>query len=318
MPVMNIANQANLDAARIGFHAAFLAQLGLVPNQPLEQAFAQLNSTTTTEEWDWIGDFPGFSEWISDRPMATLQAFKMRLANRDWSSGLRVHQNQFKDDKIGLFPLSTAGLAIAARQHRSDMMIQLLINGFAGTAYPDISNGLAYDGKFFFDTTRATGSNKLTTALDDTGAGLDAAELLMGSQTTYDGKRKLRITPSHLIVGPKLAPIARRLTTLDFIASVSGNATISNPYKGRFQVVIDPWLTGTFQNYWFLADLLQPVKPALFQLREDISTSAILGQQGGSNDSEPRFKRGEYWFGAEARYNVGYFEPRLIVGAQVP
>lgn len=315
--LMNIANQSNLDAARVGFHAAFLAQLGLVPSMPLEQAFAEVNSTTAIEEWEWLGDFPGFSEWVSDRPMATLAAFKMRLTNRDWVSGLRLHQNQFKDDKLGLFSLSTAGLAQAARQHRADMAVQLLINGFAGTAYPDVSNGLAYDGKFFFDSTRATGSNKLTTALDDTGAGLDAAELLLGTQTTYDGKRKLRIQGSHLIVGPKLAPIARRLMTLDFIASVAGTATVSNPYKNRFQVVVDPWLTGTYDDYWFLADLTQPWKPCLFQMREEISTSAIMGQQGGGNDSVPRFNRGEYWFGAEARYNVGYFEPRLIVGSLV-
>jgi hypothetical protein len=31
----------------------------------------------------------------------------------------------------------------------------------------------------------------------------------------------------------------------------------------------------------------------------------------------PRFSRGELWFGAEARYNVAYFEPRLIVGSKV-
>lgn len=314
---MMIANQSSLDAARIGFHAAFLAQLGVQPTMPLEALLAQVNSTTSLEEWEWLGDFPGFEEWIGDRKLAGMSAFKMRIANKDWSSGLRLHQNQFKDDKLGLFPMSTAGLAQVAKQHRADMAVQLLINGFAGTAYPTISNGLAYDGKFFFDTTRVTGSNKLTTALDDTGAGLDAAELLLGSQTTYDQKRKLRIFPSHLVVGPKLAPIARRLMTSDFIASVSGNATISNPYKNRYVVIVDPWLTGTYDDYWFLADLTQAIKPCIFQLREEISTSAILGQQGGSNDSEPRFKRGELWFGAEARYNVGYFEPRLIVGSLV-
>src|SRR4051812_6577697 len=106
MTMMNIANQANLDAARVGFHAAFLEQLGLVNSLPLEAVLAEVQSTTSVEEWEWLSDFPGFTEWVGDRQLDVMKAFKMRIANKDWSSGLRVHQNQFKDDKIGLFPIN--------------------------------------------------------------------------------------------------------------------------------------------------------------------------------------------------------------------
>lgn len=313
--LMNIANQGNLEAARIGFHAAFLEQLGLVNTMPLEQVLLGVPSSTSLEEWEWLSDLPGFQEWSGDRVLDVMKAFKMRVANKDWSSGIRLHQNQFKDDKLGLFAPAIAGLAEAARQHRADLAIQLLINGFAGNAYPDVGNGLAWDGKFFFDATRVTGSNKLTAALD--AAGLNAAQLLLESQTNYAGTRKLRINGTHLIVGPKLRPVAEKLMLSEYLPNAAGTASESNYFKGRYQIIVDPWLAGAYDDYWFLADLSKSWKPCLFQMREEISTSAILGNQGGSGDSVPRFQRGELWFGAEARYNVAYLEPRLIVGSQV-
>ncbi len=313
--LMNIGNQSNLEAARIGFHTAFLEQMGLVDAQPLEQFLMEVRSNTSLEEWEWLSDMPGFEEWTGDRILDTLKANKMRVANRDWSSGLKLHQNQFKDDKLGLFPSSVTGLAEAARAHRAEFTAKLLINGFDGNVFPEVGNGLAHDGKFFFDTTRTTGSNKMTAALSATG--LDSAELLLGSQTSYNGRRKLRVRGSHLVVGPKLRPIAEKLMTADFLPSAAGTASESNYFKGRYQIIVEPELAGTYDDYWFLADLTKAWKPCLFQLREEISTSAILGGQGGSGDSIPRFQRGELWFGAEARYNAAYFEPRLAVGSKV-
>ncbi len=313
--LMNIGNQSNLEAARIGFHAAFLEQMGLVTAQPLEQALMQVSSSTSLEEWEWLSDMPGFEEWTGDRILDTLKASKLRVANKDWSSGLKLHQNQFKDDKLGLFPSSIAGLAEAAKAHRALFTAQLLINGFAGNVFPLVSNGLAHDGTLFFSTARATGSNKMTSALDATS--LVAAQLLLESQTSYNLKRKLRISGTHLIVGPKLRSVAEKLMLSEYLPSAAGTATESNYLKGRYQIIIEPELAGTYDDYWFLADLSKSWKPCLFQMREEISTSAILGGQGGSGDSIPRFQRGELWFGAEARYNVAYFEPRLIVGSIV-
>ena len=76
-------------------------------------------------------------------------------------------------------------------------------------------------------------------------------------------------------------------------------------------------LRGAYHNYWFLADTSTPIKPCIFQLREEISTSAIVGGQGTQNDSVPRFKKGEVWFGAEARYNVALFAFQSIIGSAV-
>ena len=313
--LFNIANQSNLDAARIAFRAAFLERLGLTDDFPLEQAMLTVESTTAVEELEWLGDMPGMEQWDGDRILATIGAFKMRVTNLDWSSGFKVHQNQFKDDKLGLFPAAVNDLGRMAKMHRVEMAEQLLINGFDGTAYPKISNGLAYDGKFFFDVTRATGSNRLAGDGALSAANLIAMEAQLGKQTTYDGKHKLRLRGTHLFVGPDNEGIATQLMTQSFLPSLGNNAPVGNVLKGRYQIVVCPWFVGTYKGYYMIADLSRAYKPLMFQLREEISTSAIVGQQGGSGDSIPRFQRGELWFGAEARYNEAYLEPRLIVGS---
>lgn len=308
--LFNIANAAHLEAARVAFHAAFLQELGLPgpDDNPLMRMFNELPSTANVEEWNWLGDLPDFEEWKGDRELADLEAFKLQIRNKDWSNGVRVHQNTIKDDKLGLVQPSIASLAKKAKTHRVRLMVKMLLNGFDGNAYPEVSSGLAYDGKFFFSTTHATGSNKLAVVLNK--ANLEAAELLLSSQTNYTGDEPLELRGTHLIVGPALEATAN-----DLMNPPEGE---SQSLKNRYEVVVSPLLRGAYANYWFLVDLDEPVKPFIFQLREEISTSAVVGGQNTTNDSVPRFQRGELWFGAEARYNVGAFEFRLAVGSTGP
>jgi phage major head subunit gpT-like protein len=300
-----INNNADLDASRVGFHAAFLTGLEQKADDPVSELYTTVPSTGNLEEWDWLGDIPGFEEWKGERKMSGLEAFKLRVSNKDWSSGLKVKANDFKDDKLGLLPPQIAGMATKARRHRWDMMVKLLANGFAGSLYPEVGNGLGYDGGFFFNTTRGTGSNKLTSALDATS--LSAAELLLESMTTYDLKDPMDIHGTHLIVGPKLRAPAEKLLTQERLANGEDNY-----HRGKYKLIVSQRLRGAADDYWFLVDLSSPIKPLLFQMREEISTSAQIAQ-----DSESVFARNEYRYGAQARYNVAYFEHRLAVGSQV-
>jgi phage major head subunit gpT-like protein len=313
-----VANQFNLEAARVGFHAAFMQALEATGDDPIEALYMQVQSNGSIEEWEWLGDIPGFEEWKGDRKLGDLSAFKMQIANRDWSSGLRAHQNQFKDDKLGLFPPRVAGLAQKARRHRSDLMVRMLLNGFTGNAFSDVGNGLAYDGAFFFSDSHSSDggpaqSNKINGAL--TFANLELAETKLKNMTTADGKDPLELSGTHLIVGPALEFVAKRLMTAELVPNSAGTATETNIHRNQYEVVVSRRIRGAQANNWFVADLSQPIKPCIFQLREEISTSAIVGSQGGDNDSEPRFKRGELWFGAEARYNNGLFAWQTIIGS---
>lgn len=305
-----IASQANLETARIAFHLAAFEEIGKSDDNPLSLLFETLNSTADLEEWTWLGDLPDFEEWKGDRFLAGLEAFKLQIRNKNWASGVRCHQNDIKDDKLGLIRPKINELGRKARTHRIRLMIKALLAGMGTGVYPEVSNGLAYDGQTFFSTLHPTGSNKLTLALD--AAGLAAAELLLGSQMSFDGLEPLDITGTHLIVGPKLFDTASKLMGQEQLANGE-----TNWMRNRYKVVKSGLLRGTFDDWWFLADLSTPIRPGLFQMREEISTSAVLGDQGGTNDSVPRFKSGDLWFGAEARYNVSLWEFRTIVGSQV-
>lgn len=307
----SITNNGDLSASQVGFHAAFLQALEQNTDDPIKELYTEVPSTKPVEQWNWMGDLPGFEEWKDMRKLAGLEAFKLSITNKKWASGIRVKNDDFKDDSLGLLPAQVSGLATKAYRHRWDWMIKMLLNGFDGTAYPETGTGLGYDGAFFFsDAGHRTGDNKMTLALD--AAGLTAAELLLESMTTYDGNDPMDIHGTHLIVGPKLRAQAEKLLTQERLANGEDNY-----HRGKYKLIVTNRLRGTYDDYWFLTDLSQPIKPFLFQMREEISTSAIMGNQGGQNDSMPRFSYDELWFGAEARYNTGYFEHRLIVGSAV-
>lgn len=307
--LLTVANGVDLEAARIGFHAAFMTSLEAADADPAELLYTEVPSTAPVEEWNWLGDLPQFEEWKDERKYAQAKGYRLRVENKNWSSGLKVHQNDIKDDRLGLYQPFIDGMARKARRHRGDLMIKFLINGFDGAAYPDLGNGLGYDGAFFFSDAHEGGNdNKLTLALD--AAGLEAAELLLESMTTYDGEDPLDTHGTHLIVGPSNRTKAEKLLTQERLANGEDNI-----HRGKYQLIVSPRIRGAHAGKWFLVDLSQPIKPCLLQMREEISTSAIVGAQGSRNDSESRMDTGFLKFGAEARYNAGYFEHRLAVGS---
>jgi phage major head subunit gpT-like protein len=316
--MFQIGNQVNLEAARVGFHAAFMSKLEATGPDGLEALYAEVPSGNSIEEHNWLGDLPGFEEWKGDRKLSEFDAFKLRVVNRDWANGIRVHQNNFKDDKLGLFGVQVAMLAQKARRHRADLCVKAMLNGFTGNAFPEAGNGLAYDGALFFSNSHSSSggpaqSNKLTTALS--AASLETAEQMLGEMKTADGKDPLDLQGTHIICGPKLRAPATKLVTSELVPSAAGTASESNIHRGKYEVIVSRRITGAYDDYWFLADLSAPIRPMIFQLREDISSSAIMGGQGGAGDSVPRFKAGEYWFGAEARYNVAHFAWQTIIGS---
>lgn len=299
--MITIANDADLAAARVGFHAAFLGMLGTVPDDPLQPLLAEVTSNGSSEEHNWIGELPGMEEWKTDLTLNALAGYKLRITNKKWGTGLRLHEDDFADDKLSLLPMAVAQLAMEAKAHKGQLVADFLVDGF--------TTGLGYDGDTFFSTTRSTGSNRHTAALD--AAGLEAAELLLASQTKKDGRPLRGIKATHLIVGPKNEAKAIKLLTQERLANGEDNV-----YKGRYQLIVEPELKngGTFDDYWFLADCSKPIKPFLFQNREPIKPTKLV-PDGAGNETLPSFQKGEHWFGVKARYNAGYFEHRLIVGA---
>jgi phage major head subunit gpT-like protein len=303
-----IADRAKYANAEIGFHVAFFEALEKLGEQELMALATEIPSTTAIEELHWIGDLPGFEEWIADRSMGGMVRKKITVANKDWANGVAIHRNEILDDKLGLALNKIQMLAGKAARHKSDLLVRVLLNGFDG-ANPKFGDGLAYDGKFLFSATHAFGSNLLNTALTE--SALDTAQQMLGDFTTDDGADPLEMSGTTLVVGKKNEATALRLTGLGILINQAGTAAGGNIYQGRFKVIVSPRIRGTFANYWFLADLSQPVKPVIFQNREPITTAAQVDWH-----CPDMFKRGQMNFGAQARYNVANYAPQTIVGSR--
>lgn len=303
-----IADRAKYANAEIGFHVAFFEALEKLGEQDLMMLTREIQSTTAIEELHWIGDLPGFEEWLGDRSMGSVQRKKITIANKDFSSGVPIHRNEIADDKLGLAMDRIQGLATKAGRHKSDFLIRVLLNGFDG-ADPRFGDGLAYDGKFFFSASHPFGSNVLNLPLSD--SSLDTAMQMLGDFTTDDGADPLEMSGTTLVVGKRNEAAALRLTGLGILINQAGTAAGGNIYQGRFKVIVSPRIRGPFANYWFLSDLSQPVKPLIFQNREPITTAAQVDW-----DCPDMFKRGQMNFGAQARYNVANYAPQTIVGSR--
>ena len=310
-----IAQREKLDNARVALHAFMLEALDGAAADPLEQVALEVNSSTAIEEYDWLGDLPGLVEWIGDREEANVMAGSFQIRNKDWASGIKIHKNEILDDKLALVRAKVLGLAQEARYHYGDLLAQLLVNGFDGSAYPDLNDGTCYDGAFFFsDSHAAEGGpaqdNKLTVALSRDA--IKTAIQMFGRFRNHTGKRPIRVRPTHLIVGPELEPTADEILQSEFLIDASAVGPVTNIYKGRFQKLVSPWLSGDYKNYWFLADLSKPLKPAILQKREPITSTALVEW-----NTEQMYRTGRQSFGAQSRDMVGYGAWQTCIGSQV-
>lgn len=312
-----IAEAEKYENAKISFRATFMDYLenGVdPPGKSVMPAVMETTSNGASEEYVFIGDLPGFSLWEDERRMGSLAAHKITIGNKPWASGVSIGRTEILDDKLQIVNKRIQGLADKARRHKDALLMKLLINGFSGTAFPETGDGTCYTDKLFFATDHsleggsATISNRMTSAFSE--SAVQAAIQTMTEYTTWDGSDPLDVTPTHVIVGPKNMWEAYRLFGQQLRVRTAGDGADSNIHAGRLEVIVSPRLVGTYDDYWFLGAFGETMKPLIFQNREPITTAAQVDWS-----SDDMFKRGKMNFGAQARYGVGYFDPRLIIGS---
>lgn len=314
----SIVNNADLVIAQQGFRAALMETVvGQV--DPIFEIATEVPSARTVENYKWLGDLPQMEEWKNERILSQLAAYEWSIANKKWQNGIKVKNDDFRDDNLGLLPAHVSALGEQAALQPSMLVAQLLCNGFDGNTYPTLGNGLAFDGDFFFSASHPTGSNLLS----GSGAGvlstanLGLAFTALRQQKRFDGL-SLYAKPTHLIVGVDLEETAIKILSSDFLATVFGSNSAAAPetniYKGRVKLIVSPIIP---TGHWFVADLSNSVKPMLFQNREGIQVNVAGGGGGGGGSANDfvGFAYDETWFGAHSRNNAGYWDFRRIIGA---
>jgi phage major head subunit gpT-like protein len=309
-----IAQREQIENARVTLHTYFHEELDQQAPDPIEQLALTIDSSTAIEEYDWVGDIPGLTEWVGDREEATIMAGAFTIKNKDWSSGVRIHKNEILDHKMPQVKVKLMGLAQAAGFHYGELLGRLLVNGFDG-ALTDVGDGKSYDGALFFSTSHSaeggpTQTNRVASNPVLTESSLELALKMAGRLRNHTGRRPLRVRMTHLVCGPDLEPTADRILGRDFVPEVGSAISVTNIYKGRLQKLVSQELTGAYANYWAVVDLSKPLRPFLLQKREPITSTALTDWS-----TELMYRRGEQRFGAQSRDNAGYGSWQLAVGS---
>nr|WP_298099760.1 Mu-like prophage major head subunit gpT family protein [uncultured Shinella sp.] len=135
-------NAQTLRAANIGFNAAFKA--GMAAASSMYGAVATtVPSSTKTTEYGWLGEFPGFREWIGDRVVNGLAKHGYTIVNKDYENTIGVDRNDFDDDNLGIYTPMFQQLGHTAVTFPDTLIWPQLQAGFVNACY---------DGQNFFDT----------------------------------------------------------------------------------------------------------------------------------------------------------------------
>jgi phage major head subunit gpT-like protein len=269
----------------------------------------RIPSSTEMNTYGWLGEIPGFREWIGPRVFHNLASRSYSIINKDWEDGFTVSRNKVEDDQFGIYSQQSNLLGDAAKGLWDQLVFDTLQAG---------ASTVCYDGQFFFDTDHPNN-------LDDDGAGTYAnlfgtkpitptnLAFLSNKMLAFKGEsgRSLEIYPNLLIVPPSLAMDAA--TALAPVVA-SNNAAIPNPLisgiaGGRpLTVLVVPRLENEPTIYYLVSTA--KLKPIILQVRKEPD---IVQRTDTAQDNV--FYRKEFEYGADARGNAGYGLPFTAIRA---
>ena len=142
-----ILNKANLANMFVAFSTAFRQRFHDTPSQ-WEEIATEVPSSTKSNDYSWLGQFPRLREWIGDRQIKSMAAHKYTVINKKFESSIGISRDDIDDDTYGTFTPLFAEMGYAAKTHPDELSYALLEKGFTE---------LCFDGQNFFDTDHPVG-----------------------------------------------------------------------------------------------------------------------------------------------------------------
>ena len=287
-----IINKQNIDRVFVNlkttFNNAFDSSTAV-----WQKVAMKVSSSTKVEDYSWLSRFPQMREWIGEKNIKQLSAFKYSLTNKSYEATIEVDRDDLEDDQIGMLAPQAQGAGYSAKQWPDELVFGALNAG---------TTELCYDGQYFFDTDHPVGdttvSNKSSLPLSiatqaDAKASYGAVRTAMKNIKDEEG-RPLNVMPNILLVPVALEDTANALMTNDRLEDGKPNL-----YKGTAEVVVSPHIAD--DDAWYLLDTTKPVKPLIFQERKKPMFVSMT-----SMASDIVFTLKKFLFGVEARGTAGY------------
>lgn len=139
---MAIITPALLSGLRTGFSKAFQDALAATPTD-WEKVATRVPSSSASNTYGWLGQFPALREWVGDRVLKDMAAQAYQVQNKLYEGTVAVKRTDIEDDNVGVYTPLFAEMGRAAKAHADQLVFALLAAGETTTCY---------DGQNFFDT----------------------------------------------------------------------------------------------------------------------------------------------------------------------
>ncbi len=210
-----------------------------------------------------------------------LKEAKQTIKIKSFAQGLMFTRQMFINDDLSAFSRIPDKFVLDWNTTRGDLVWNLLL-----------SNATMGDNKAFFEA--GTHKNLITDAFGETG--LSNAIKSFKAQTGIDGKRKIRVQPTILIVSPDLEKDARKLLFVGINPTESAQVNI---YAGQFNLIVEPRLSG---NSWYLTTNPNAI--------DGLYYAYLNGNSGLRSNREDDFNTDSIKFGVRAEFGVAAIDYR--------
>lgn len=168
---MALINSATLNALRTTFSKKF--EEGKSSAEPqYKQVATIVPSSSKSNTYGWLGQWPGMREWIGDRILNSMKEYSYAIINKDWESTISVDRNDISDDSVGTYSTLFVEQGRASEAYPDELVFPMFELGFST---------LCYDGQYFFDTDHPVNSK-----VDGTGTNTSVSNVIVDED--YTGK----------------------------------------------------------------------------------------------------------------------------------
>ncbi|UJX40869.1 Mu-like prophage major head subunit gpT family protein [Desulfovibrio sp. JY] len=196
---MAILTPALISALFTGFRGDFRKALAAAPSA-WKNVATLIPSTSASNTYGWLGQFPKFREWVGPRAVKDMAAHGYSITNKKFEDTVGVPREAIEDDTVGVYSPIFEEMGRAAGVFPDELVFALLALGGATACY---------DGQNFFDT-----DHPVFPGVDGTGEAATVANYADGTDPAWylvDTSRAIK----PIIFQERTKPEITSMTKLD-------------------------------------------------------------------------------------------------------